>query len=114
MSCYVLDLLADVDIRHYLDEAHRTLRPGGYVCLASLGRGVGMFSRLVSWLWSRVFRISPSLVGGCRPIVLDAFVDATRWRLVYRNTVSPFGVPSEVRILERIGVQRTDPAAITL
>lgn len=106
VSCYVMDLLADADIRRYLQEAHRALRPGGYVCLASLGRGVGMLSRLVSWLWSGVFRIAPSLVGGCRPIHLDAYVDSSQWRLVYRNTVTPFGVPSEVRILERIGVQR--------
>jgi ubiquinone/menaquinone biosynthesis C-methylase UbiE len=106
VSCYVLDLLADEDIRRFMREACRVLRPGGYVCLASLGRGVGMFSRLVSWLWSGVFRIAPSLVGGCRPIDLDGFVDEACWRVLYRNTVSPFGVPSQVRILERIGVQR--------
>ncbi len=113
VSCYVLDLLSDEDIRAYLDEAHRTLRPGGLVCLASLGRGVGMFSRLVSVLWSGVFRISPSIVGGCRPIELDTFVDPAQWRLVYRNIVTPFGVPSEVRILERIGVHRPPATGLT-
>ena len=106
VSCYVLDLLSGEDTRHYFAEAHRVLRPGGYACLASLGHGVGWVSRWVSWLWSRVFAMKPSLVGGCRPVDLDGFIDVTHWRLVYRHTLTPFGVPSEVRILERIGTQR--------
>lgn len=111
VSCYVLDLLSEDDIRRYFAEAHRALRPSGYVCLASLGRGTGAFSRGVSWLWSRVFALSPSLVGGCRPIDMDAFIDVSQWRLVYRNTVTPFGVPSDVRILERVGVLRPASSA---
>jgi len=108
VSCYVLDLMCEEDIRRYFAEAHRVLEPGGFACVASLGRGVGRLSRLVSWLWSRVFAVAPSLVGGCRPIELDAYVDPAHWRVVYRNTVTPFGVPSEVRILERIGTFRND------
>lgn len=108
VSCYVLDLMSDSDIRNYLDEAHRVLEPGGYVCLASLGRGTGLFSRMVSWLWSRVFDLSPSLVGGCRPIDLDSYIDATQWAVVHQDTVTPYGVPSDVRILERVGVSHKD------
>ena len=113
VSCYVLDLMPDEDIGRYFAEAHRVLEPGGYACVASLGRGVGRLSRLVSWLWSRVFAIAPSLVGGCRPINLDAFVDDAQWREAYRNTVTPFGVPSEVRVLERIGGRRAGRDPIT-
>lgn len=108
VSCYVLDLLSDEDIRRYFAEAHRVLEPGGYACVASLGRGTGRLSRMVSWLWSRVFAMAPSLVGGCRPIDLDAYVDDALWRVAYRNAVTPFGVPSEVRILERIGARRDE------
>jgi len=108
VSCYVLDLLAEEDIRRFFAEAHRVLEPGGYACVASLGHGVGRLSRMVSWLWSRVFAMAPSLVGGCRPIDLDTYVNDAQWRVAYRNTVTPFGVPSEVRILERIGASRND------
>ena len=108
VSCYVLDLLAEEDIRRFFAETHRVLEPGGYACVASLGHGVGRLSRMVSWLWSRVFAMAPSLVGGCRPIDLDTYVNDAQWRVAYRNTVTPFGVPSEVRILERIGASRND------
>jgi len=113
VSCYVLDLMAEEDIRRYFAEAHRVLRPGGYACVASLARGVGLLSRMVSRVWSGVFAISPSLVGGCRPIDLDAYVDHARWRVVYRNSVTPFGVPSEVRVLERIVGHRATRGPVT-
>ena len=104
VSNYVLDLFSDTAIQSFFLEAHRTLRPGGRVCIASLTRGVGLPSRLVSSLWMAVFRLKPALVGGCRPIKLDAFIDSHCWHIAYRNILAPFGVPSEVWILEAIQV----------
>lgn len=100
VSCYVLDLLSDADIGHFLSESHRVLMPGGRVCIASLTGGINIPSRIVSSLWMSVFRLSPALVGGCRPIHLDAFVNPREWRVLHRRIVTPFGVPSEVLILE--------------
>jgi SAM-dependent methyltransferase len=97
---HVLDLLSDADIRHFFSEAHRTLVPGGRVCLASLTRGVGLVSRIVSSLWTAVFHLRPAIVGGCRPIDLDSFVDPRQWHVVHRGVVAPFGIPSEVLVLE--------------
>lgn len=99
VSTYVLDLLSESDIRRCFSEAHRTLTPGGQLCLASLTRGVNLPSRIVSSVWMRVFRLNPGLVGGCRPVRLDSFADAGRWRVVHRAVVTPYGVPSEVLIL---------------
>ena len=99
ISSYVLDLLSDEDIRTFFAEAHRVLIPGGKVCLASLTRGNTFLSQIVSSLWMAVFRIRPSLVGGCRPILLDEYVDSESWKLEYRKIVTPFGVPSETLIL---------------
>lgn len=100
MSCYVLDLLPDADIRRFFAEAHRVLGTGGRVCLASLTRGISPLSRAVSSLWAGVFRLRPALVGGCRPIWLEDHVDARQWRILHRHVVTPFGVPSEVMIAE--------------
>ena len=99
ISNYVLDLLSEDDIARFFMEAHRVLMPGGKVCLASLTSGVKLWSRIISSLWMSVFRLNPAIVGGCRPIVLDAFVDLHKWRLVHKRIVAPFGVPSEVLIL---------------
>ena len=102
VSNYVLDLMSDEDARTCFAEARRCLVPGGKLCLVSLGEGNTPASRLVCALWSRLFRWRPTLVGGCRPIRLLAHVDRERWRVAYHETITAFGVPSEVCVLERL------------
>ena len=102
VSTYVLDLLSEEDARDFLSESHRMLIPGGKVCLASLTKGVGMPSRLISSLWMKIFRMKPSIVGGCRPVLLENYVDQKEWKIRYQNVVTPFGVPSEVLILDKV------------
>jgi ubiquinone/menaquinone biosynthesis C-methylase UbiE len=99
VSSYVLDILSEEDTRLVFAEAHRVLIPGGKLCLASLTRGVTLPSRIVSLLWTAVFGMRASLVGGCRPIRLEPYMDQERWQLEHRRVVTPFGVPSEVLIL---------------
>lgn len=100
VSNYVLDLLSEVDIESFFSESRRVMVPGGKVCIASLTRGVNVPSRIVSSIWMSVFHLNPAIVGGCRPIHVDAFVNTREWRVVHRRVVTPFGVPSEVLILE--------------
>ena len=109
VTSYVLDLLSEADIERFFSESHRVMMPGGKVCIASLTRGVNIPSRIVSSLWMSVFRLSPALVGGCRPIHVDAFVNPQEWQVVYRGVVTPFGVPSEVLILEMKGATNNGP-----
>jgi len=99
VSTYVLDLLSEPDIECFFSEAQRVLVPGGKLCLASLTNGVNLFSRIVSMLWMRIFRLNPAIVGGCRPIRLEDFADSNAWRVIHKTVVTPFGVPSEVLIL---------------
>jgi ubiquinone/menaquinone biosynthesis C-methylase UbiE len=99
VSTYVLDLLSDEDIETVFSEAHRVLASEGKLCLASLTKGTTILSRLVTFIWSTIFRMRASLVGGCRPIRLEPYIDTRHWRLEYRNMLTPFGVPSEVVVL---------------
>ena len=99
VSNYVLDLLSEEDILLFFSEAHRVLIPGGELCLVSLTKGNTFLSKLVSSIWMAIFRIRPSLVGGCHPILLKSYLDQEHWRLEYQKVVTPFGVPSEVFIL---------------
>jgi SAM-dependent methyltransferase len=101
VSTYVLDLLSEEDIRALLREAHRILVPGGLLCLASLSTGVGLVSRTLASLWSSVHRLSPSLVGGCRPIELLDFLSTSDWKVLLHERVAPFGVCSEIVVAER-------------
>jgi len=101
VSNFVLDLLSDRDIRAVLSEAHRMLRPGGLVCLSSLAPPQGPLSRLCTSLWSAVYALRPRLVGGCRPISLEPFLDGSRWRVEHRSVVVPFGFALEVAVAAR-------------
>lgn len=103
VSTYVLDLLAEEDIRQTISEARRVLSPDGRLCLVSLTQGVTLSSRIVCALWSALFRLHPLLVGGCRPIRLVPFLDRHLWSIEYRNVVIRFGVPSEVIIAKAVG-----------
>lgn len=102
VSNYVLDLLSADATREFFDEAHRVLSPGGKLCLVSLTKGVSAASRMVCAVWSSVFRFSPKLVGGCRPISLQLYADPNLWRPEYNEVIIAFGVPSEVRVFSRL------------
>jgi ubiquinone/menaquinone biosynthesis C-methylase UbiE len=93
---YVLDLLSAADIGGVLDEAHRVLRADGLLGAVSLTNGPTPTSRLVTRTWSRIHRMSPWLVGGCRPIALSTYLSRSGWTFDYSNTVVRFGIPSEV------------------
>ena len=101
VSSYVLDILPASAIHAAFSEAHRVLQPGGKLCLVSLTHGVTIPSRLVSTLWTAVFRLRPARVGGCRPIHLAAYADPAHWRIAHRRVVTPYGIPSEVLVLDR-------------
>ncbi len=93
---YVLDLLSDDDIRALIGEAHRVLTPDGALGLASLTNGPTRLSRFVSETWRRLHAMSPWLVGGCRPIMIERFLAPTAWVIEYSHVVTRFGVPTEV------------------
>lgn len=102
VSNYVLDLLSWEDIRTVLEEAHRVLVPGGLLALVSLTRPFTPGSRLMMTGWRLLFRLSPSLVGGCRPIGLLESLPAPKWKVRHHERISRFGIPSEVVVTERV------------
>jgi len=102
VATYVLDILADEEIGRFLAEAHRLLRCGGLLCTLALTQGCSLPSRVLSRAWSRVHSLRPTLVGGCRPIQVADFLDASLWRRRHRSVVVAWAVPSEVLVAEAI------------
>jgi ubiquinone/menaquinone biosynthesis C-methylase UbiE len=102
VSTYVLDLLSEEEIRALLAEAHRALVPGGRLGIAGLTHGEAFPARALSWVWERIHRLRPSLVGGCRPLELSTFLPASLWSVRYRSVVAPYAIASEVVVAERI------------
>lgn len=100
VSTYVLDLLPEADIALLLNEAHRVLTPEGRLCLAALTHGRTLPSRVLSRTWAALQSVRPGLVGGCRPIEIEAFLAETRWHTLHREVVTAWAVPSEVLVAE--------------
>ena len=98
VSTYVFDLLSEQDTTQILSEAHRILKPGGRLCLASLTQGCSPWSKFVSKAWAFVHRMNPSKVGGCRPILFSEHLDTATWSIQHRKTLTAYGLPSEVLI----------------
>ncbi|MGO9683073.1 MAG: class I SAM-dependent methyltransferase [Beijerinckiaceae bacterium] len=108
---YVLDLLSENDIRAIIGEARRILVPDGLVGLASLTSGPTPASRLLSTTWRTLHTISPWLVGGCRPIVIERFLPRSEWAIEYVHVVTRFGVPTEIVVAKPVRLPRSSSAS---
>ncbi|MBT8139711.1 MAG: class I SAM-dependent methyltransferase [Gammaproteobacteria bacterium] len=97
---YVLDLLSPSDIKDCLAGAHAAMNKGGLFCHAGLTKGVGPISKITSSAWTLVHRINPSLVGGCRPLMLNDYLPAQQWERIHREVVVSSWIASEVVILK--------------
>ncbi|GMR15992.1 MAG: class I SAM-dependent methyltransferase [Gammaproteobacteria bacterium] len=102
IATYVLDLLTGKDIETLLNEAYRILLPGGYLCLASLTHGVSLISCIVEIIWNSLYRLKPSIVGGCRPIELTEYLQKDKWAIIHESVTEAYGVPSEVVIAKKL------------
>lgn len=98
ISVYVLDLLPETEINQAIAEAQRVLTADGKLCVMSLTHGETWPSKLVSGIWSKLFKLRATWVGGCRPVRLKPFFDRQNWSIEYHHLISQFGVPTEVLI----------------
>jgi ubiquinone/menaquinone biosynthesis C-methylase UbiE len=95
LAVYVFDLLSGEASAALISEARRLLTENGRLCLVGLAEGDSWASRVVSSLWKAVWRRSPSLVGGCRPIDLRGLLDDS-WMIDHVGTVTAWAVTSQV------------------
>ena len=96
VATYVLDLLPDAASANVLREAHRLLMRGGKLCVITSTEGAGPISRLVSAAWMRLYRINPSLVGGCRPLRRRSWLDERHWTIEHTEVITSWGIASEI------------------
>ena len=101
VSNYVLDLLSAEHITAMLHEAYRMLQPGGLLCLTGMAPGRSPSSRLLVGIWSTLYRMNPSWVGGCRHMELLPFIDEQRWRIRHHEVVARHAFPLEALVAEK-------------
>jgi demethylmenaquinone methyltransferase / 2-methoxy-6-polyprenyl-1,4-benzoquinol methylase len=91
-NTYMLDLLPEAQIPEVLAEFRRVLKPSGRLVALFMARQ----ARVVQTLWMGLYRISPSLVGACRPIPIYDFLARNDWRVQVREVIPQCGFRSEL------------------
>ncbi len=94
LSCYLIDLLPDSDIPIAVGEFRRVLRSDGLVVLVVMGQQIPFVQRA----WMTLFRLTPALVGGCRPIHAAEWLRESGWSLTAREEITQNGFRSEVLV----------------
>lgn len=95
LSSYLLDLVDTPNIPTVLGEFERVLRQGGRLVLVSLSKGQRWFDnmKLYEWIYAR----SPSLFGGCRPILLEPQLKQLSFKNVNRELIhAGYLMPTEI------------------
>lgn len=98
VTSYVLDLLSPDDIQAFFKSALKALKPGGRLCIASVAPGQTFPSSAVMGAWQAIYRLSPILTGGCRPIILDPMLGGHDWSILHSGTIVAWGVTSKVLV----------------
>ena len=97
VAVYVFDLLPAELATAMLAEAARLLIADGLLCLVSLAEGQTRASKALCTVWNRTWQLSPTLVGGCRPVDLAPLL-TDRWRVNHFATLTTWAVTSQVLI----------------
>ena len=92
LNCYMIDLLPERDIQVVLCEFRSVLSPGGLLVLTIMARQSAILERP----WMALYRLSPELVGGCRPVAAAAWLEKAGWRIESRELIRQNGFRSEV------------------
>ena len=99
LCCYMLDLLAEEDIRGVLGEFQRILKPGGRLAALVMAEQARLFNAI--WKWG--YRHAPALVGGCRPVNLVPLFEGQGWRLELHERLTQCGFRSELFLARPAG-----------
>jgi ubiquinone/menaquinone biosynthesis C-methylase UbiE len=97
LNCYMLDLLAEGDIRSTLRELQRVLKPSGRLVILVMARQ----SRVIQAIWMALYRHWPDLVGGCRPVPVADFLTSEVWRVELSERITQCGFRSDLMLVRR-------------
>lgn len=89
---FMFDLLPESDFDRVLAEFRRVLRPSGRLILVNMARGHSLQHKL----WDAIYRIHPSLMGGCRGVALSSDLAQAGFTDIKRELISQCGFPSEI------------------
>ncbi len=98
LNNYMFDLLDEPDWPKALREFHRVLKPGGRLVLANMTQG----QRTGSGVYERLYRLCPSMMGGCRSVSLSGPLRDCGFEVRLREYHQQFLFPSEVILARKV------------
>jgi len=96
VSTYCLDLLSEEDMYKVLDLAERSLdRQNGKLLLAGITWGYrsSVQTFFMTAIWEILYRVNRKKVGGCRPQLLQPYLESKGWRIDRVVKTLPDGYP---------------------
>ena len=94
-SSYMLDLIDTPEIPVVLSEFKRVLKPRGKLVLVNLSKGEGCWVDMRLYEW--VYKLCPSCLGGCRPVLIKPYLERLGFQNVKREFMLAGGLlPSEI------------------
>jgi ubiquinone/menaquinone biosynthesis C-methylase UbiE len=94
---YMFDLISFDDMEKILIEFRRVLKKGGKLILVNMTMGEKLGSRI----YELIYRLSPKLIGGCRPVKMSDKLNATGFHVITREYHQQLLFPSEVILAEK-------------
>lgn len=108
INSYMFDMVPEEDFTVVLDEFHRVLRPGGRLLIINMTLGPRVYHRV----WELIYRIHPSLMGGCRGIRLGEYIRNSGFEVLEEAFVSQWTFPSEVLLCRKRESDTSGPHAL--
>jgi ubiquinone/menaquinone biosynthesis C-methylase UbiE len=97
MNAYMFDLLPYQQMPSVMSEFWRVLKPGGRMVLINMTVGEKMGSQI----YQQVYNLVPSLIGGCRGVLMSDLVEKIGFELKSREYYQQLLFPSEVILAKR-------------
>jgi demethylmenaquinone methyltransferase/2-methoxy-6-polyprenyl-1,4-benzoquinol methylase len=95
-NLYMMDLLLEEDVPAVLREFARVLSPGGRLIVLSMARQAEWVNAI--WMW--LYRRSPVMTGGCRPLPVAGMLEQNGWEINLREVISQGGFRSELMVAQ--------------
>lgn len=106
LNSYMLDLMDEHEWITVLTEFHRVLKPEGRLVLVNMTFG----EKLGSGIYQRLYRLSPTLMGGCRGVQMSDLLQRNGFSVHLRECIQQLLFPSEVILASKRNAQQRAPA----